>query len=48
MPALLALARGRSDFADAFRDGSVTAAGDPDLVKHLAGWFRPASGRVPS
>lgn len=48
MPALLALARGRSDWSDAFGDGSVTAAGDPDLVKHLAGWFRPVSGRVPS
>jgi DNA-binding HxlR family transcriptional regulator len=48
MPALLALARGRREWSDAFRDGSVTAAGDPDLVYHLAGWFRPASDHVPS
>ncbi len=48
MPALLALARGRREWLDAFRDGSVTAAGDPDLVYHLAGWFRPASDHVRS
>ena len=43
MPALLALARGRCDWSDAFRDGSVTAAGDPDLVSQLAEWFRSTS-----
>jgi len=48
MPALLALARGRRDWPDAFGDGSVTAAGDPDLVNHLAGWFRRASDHVSS
>jgi len=48
MPALLALARGRCDWRDAFGDGSATVAGDPDLVNHLAGWFRPASEYVPS
>lgn len=48
LPALLALARGRCDWSDAFGDGSVTAAGDPDLVDHLARWFRPASDHVPS
>ena len=48
MPALLALARGRRDWSDAFGDGSVTAAGDPDLVNHLAGWFRPAADHVAS
>jgi DNA-binding HxlR family transcriptional regulator len=48
MPALLALARGRRDWSDAFGDGSVTAAGDPHLVIHLAEWFRPASDHVPS
>jgi DNA-binding HxlR family transcriptional regulator len=47
MPALLALAQGRRDWSDAFGDGSVTAAGDPDLVNHLAGWFRPATGHRP-
>jgi DNA-binding HxlR family transcriptional regulator len=47
LPALLALAQGRCDWSDAFGDGSVTAAGDPDLVTHVAGWFRPASAHVP-
>jgi DNA-binding HxlR family transcriptional regulator len=42
MPALLALARGRRDWSDAFEDGSVTAAGDPDLLRRLTEWFRPA------
>ena len=40
MPALLALAKGRCDWTDVLRDGSVTIAGDPDLVHQLAGWFR--------
>ncbi len=48
MPALLALARGRCAWSDAFEDGSVTAAGDPDLVNHVAGWFQPAAEHVPS
>ena len=43
MPALLALARSRCDWSDAFRDGSVTVAGDPDLVSQLAEWFRSTS-----
>jgi DNA-binding HxlR family transcriptional regulator len=47
LPALLALAQGRCDWSDAFGDGSVTAAGDPDLVTQVAGWFRPASANVP-
>ena len=42
-PALLALARGRRDWVEFLRDGSVTAAGDPDLVSHLTEWFRPRS-----
>ncbi|WP_420754053.1 winged helix-turn-helix transcriptional regulator [Rhodococcus sp. O3] len=49
MPALLALARGRRDWSDAFGDGSVTAAGDPDLIGRVSAWFRPASApRVPA
>jgi DNA-binding HxlR family transcriptional regulator len=48
MPALLALAKGRCDWSDTFQDGSVTAAGDPDLLSRLAEWFRPASDRVPT
>jgi DNA-binding HxlR family transcriptional regulator len=48
MPALLALARGRSDWSDTIEDGSVTAAGDPDLLSRVAEWFRLASDRLPS
>ena len=43
MPALLALAKGRCDWTDVLRDGSVTAAGDPDLVYQLTDWFRSTS-----
>lgn len=45
MSALLALARGRRSWADALRDGSLTAAGDPHLVSMLAEWFRPSPER---
>ena len=48
MPALLALARGRCDWSDAFADGSVTAAGDPDLVNQVAEWFQSTSEHGPS
>ena len=48
MPALLALARGRCDWSDAFGDGSVTAAGDPDLVNQVAEWFQSTSEHGPS
>ncbi len=43
MPALLALGQSRCNWTDALRDGSVTAADDPDLVHQLAGWFRSTS-----
>jgi DNA-binding HxlR family transcriptional regulator len=48
MPALLALARGRSDLSRALRDGSVTAAGDPDLLGAVTSWFQPISDHVPT
>ncbi|HYJ67772.1 MAG TPA: helix-turn-helix domain-containing protein [Nocardioidaceae bacterium] len=48
MPALLALARGRCDWSDVLEDGSTTAAGDPDLVDQLAGWFQPSTARASS
>lgn len=48
IPALLALARGRCDWSDAFGDGSVKAAGDPDLLGRVAQWFRPAWDPLPS
>ena len=44
MPVLLALARGRCDWSDAFADGSVTAYGDPDLVSHLCRVVPPSPG----
>lgn len=40
MSTLLALARGRLTWSAAFRDGSLTAAGDPDLVSGAAEWFQ--------
>ena len=43
MPALLALARGRRDWSETLRDGSVTAAGDPDLVSQVGEWFQSAA-----
>lgn len=39
MPRLLALARGRCEWAEVLADGSVTAAGDPQLVSHVGEWF---------
>lgn len=45
MPALLALARGRCEWSDAVADGSVTTAGDPDLLSRVTTWFRPATDR---
>ena len=40
MSTLLTLARGRRTWSDAFEDGSLTAAGDPDLVSTVVDWFR--------
>jgi hypothetical protein len=42
MPTLLALARGRCAWTDACKDGSVTTAGDPKLLRTVAEWFQPA------
>lgn len=36
---LLALARGRRVWSDAFADGSLVAAGDPDLCRCVPAWF---------
>ncbi|HEY5853200.1 MAG TPA: helix-turn-helix domain-containing protein [Aldersonia sp.] len=38
---LLALARGRREWSVAFGDGSVVAAGDPDLCRCVRDWFEP-------
>jgi DNA-binding HxlR family transcriptional regulator len=43
MSSFLALAQGRYDWSDAFAEGAVTAAGDPDLLGRVADWFRPCS-----
>lgn len=40
MSTLLALARGRLTWSAAFEDGSLTAAGDPGLVRGAAAWFQ--------
>lgn len=39
IPVLLALAHGTRGWAEALADGSITAAGDPDLLSQLADWF---------
>jgi hypothetical protein len=41
MMALLGPARGRRDWSDAVRDGSIAVAGDPDLVGRVAAWSAP-------
>ena len=41
VPTLLALARGRQAWPDAFADGSLTATGDPDLCRRVTEWFAP-------
>ncbi len=40
MSTLLALAKGRVEWSDAFEDGSLTAAGDPALVSRVTEWFQ--------
>ena len=40
MSTFVALARGRLDWADALRDGSLSASGAPELVCRLATWFQ--------
>ena len=40
MSTLVGLARGRLDWADALQDGSLIAAGDPELVGRVASWFQ--------
>jgi hypothetical protein len=48
MPTLLALARGRCAWSDAFKDLSVRTAGDPDLLSRMSEWFQPAADQLPS
>lgn len=39
MPVLLALAHGTRPWAEALADGSITASGNPDLLRRLPHWF---------
>ena len=48
LPTLLALARGRCDWSDALRDSTVTASGDPDLVRDVGQWFQPVTKHIRS
>jgi DNA-binding HxlR family transcriptional regulator len=48
VPALLAIARGRRTWADAFEDGSVRGSGSPDLLHRLPGWFASDGHVVPT
>lgn len=45
--AMLALARGRADWSDLVADGSLSAFGDPALVRRLPDWFRSADQTLP-
>ncbi len=48
VPTLLALARGRQGWPDAFADGSVTAIGPAELCRRLTEWFTPLTAPVTS
>ena len=48
MPALLAIATGRSSWSAALQDGSVQGSGDPDLLDHVPGWFVSAPDPAPT
>jgi hypothetical protein len=40
---LLALARGRRDWAEALDDGTLVLSGAPKLVSRVPEWFKPAA-----
>lgn len=48
VPTLLALARGRQDWSDAFADGSLTATGETELCGRVSEWFAPLSAPATS
>lgn len=48
IPAVLAIAKGRSSWSDAFADGSARGSGDPDLLIHVPEWFQPSSAASPA
>lgn len=43
LPTLLALARGRQGWPEAFADGSLTATGSTDLCRRVTQWFTPSA-----
>jgi len=43
---LLPIARGRRDWATAIAAGDVHVFGEPELIRALPGWFRPADRQV--
>ena len=45
---LLALARGRQGWPDAFADGSLTATGETDLCRRVTEWFAPLAAPITS
>ena len=47
MSTFVALARGRHDWSAAFEDGSLTAAGDPELVNGVTAWFQRSTELSP-
>lgn len=42
LPVLMAVARGRQEWAGALADGTLQTHGDPALVERLPSWFKPA------
>jgi DNA-binding HxlR family transcriptional regulator len=48
LPALLAIAKGRSGWSDALRDGSVQGSADPELLRQLPRWFVSTSEQAPA
>ncbi|WP_156996781.1 hypothetical protein [Knoellia aerolata] len=48
LPALLAIARGRRSWSEAFDDGSVRGSGNPDLLRRVPPWFVPAASTARS
>jgi hypothetical protein len=48
LPTLLAMARGRQGWPDAFNDGSLTATGDTDLCHRVPEWFAPLTASITS
>jgi DNA-binding HxlR family transcriptional regulator len=48
LPTLLALARGRQGWPEAFADGSLTVTGQTDLCRRVTEWFAPLAAPITS